>query len=563
MLPVAEQEHIDGVPVLRADLPVDRAVACLMFRVGRFDETLPAAGITHAVEHLALVDKTDAPYSFNASVNGRFTAFYLETGEPSQVSGFVSDVCRGLVADRAAVLDRERRILRIEAASRGGAGALGTCLAERYGATGPGLANYEEFGLYNLGWDDVRAWRSRWFTAGNAVLWIAGPWPDGLRIDLPAGSPPPHEPLHPVAVDLPGFVITGAGGIGVSSVARRSVCWHACVEIAQRQLTQVLRHESGLSYQVQAAVEDLGDGLMHTWLAADTLPEQLPAATHKLLSTVEGLVADGCPQTELKAYFERLASRYSSPSGPPGILSRQAQAILAGQQWSAQAMLDAAAELTPEMISQVAGEMHDSMIVAAPGAPPALSGRMGRLPLWSEQTITGARHKSVDSGGVLTTGTDGIMLTSESKHNVTVRYADAAALLQWSDGKLAVIGTDGFAIQLDPGEWPDGTGLAAQVASKVPAELTVRIDAPGARRTGRQASATDGGSAASSPSRPAARRLARTSLWFYLVLVVGGIAVIATGPVGGGIVPLAVGLTGLGRLEYWRRRRERNAQASR
>ena len=69
MIPAVECEQIDGVTVLRADLPVDRTLACLTFRVGRFDETLAASGITHTVEHLTLVDKTDAPYSFNANVN--------------------------------------------------------------------------------------------------------------------------------------------------------------------------------------------------------------------------------------------------------------------------------------------------------------------------------------------------------------------------------------------------------------------------------------------------------------------------------------------------------------
>lgn len=568
MIPAVECEQIDGVTVLRADLPVDRTLACLTFRVGRFDETLAASGVTHTVEHLTLADKTDAPYSFNASVDGRYTSFFLESGNPLHVSGFVADVCRGLATDRAAVLDRERRILRTEAASRGSGGARGACLAERYGATGPGLASYQELGLYRLGWADVQAWRERWFTAGNAVLWIAGPWPDGLRIELPAGSRPRHEPLQPLARHLPGFVVTGRGGIGLSMMARRSVASHACTEVAQRRLTQALRHESGLSYQVQAAVEDLGDELMHTWLAADALPEQMPAAAHKMLSTVEEFVAEGCTETELTAYRERLTERYSSPSGAPTILSRQAQSILTGQQWSAEGTLAAAAELTPETTRHVATELHNSMIVAAPSALPVVSGRMGRLPAWSNRTINGTSRKAVDSGAVLTTGDGGLMLTPQPERNVTVCYADTVALVRWTDGKQAVIGADGFTVQLDPDEWPDGATLAAEVASRIPPELTVPIDAPGTRRPGRQL--PEANTAAPKPApRPASRRVrrARILLWLfrvvYVVLVLCGVIAITGGAVAGGLIFLAAGLAGLARIEYrlWHRRRARRPTA--
>ena len=569
MIPSIERERVDGVMVLRADLPVDRTVACLTFRVGRFDETLPSSGVTHMVEHLTLVDKTEAPYSFNASVNGRYTSFYMESKDPSHVGAFVADVCRGLATHRGTMLDRERRILRTEAASRGGAGALGACLAERYGATGPGLANYEELGLYRLGWDDVRAWRERWFTAGNAVLWIAGRWPDRLRIELPAWGAPWHEPLRPLALNFPGFSVTGRGGIGLSMVARRSVGGHAIAEVAQRRLTQTLRHESGLSYHVQAAMEELGDGLTHTWLAADALAEQVTAAAHKMLSTFEEFSTEGCTQAELTAYRARLLEGYTSPSGAPTILSRQAQAILNGQQWSAEGTLAAAAQLTPETTRVVARELHDSMIVAVPGSLPVVSGRMRQLPSWSSRAVTGMSHRAVDSGAVLTIGADGVMLTPTTDRNVTVRYADTVALLCWADGKQTVVGADGFTVQLDPDEWPDGTTLAAEVASRIPPELSIPIDAPGRRRPGRQAPVKDAPSPSPSPSPSPTGRwawLPRIVLEFfrvvYALLALCGVIAIAGGAVAGGVMFLAVGLGALGWQEYRLRRRRQRRQAA-
>jgi hypothetical protein len=135
---VIERGVVDGVTALRSKGVPGRHLAALTFRVGRFDETLPTAGITHMVEHLTLSEHQEAGYQFNASVSGRHTTFYLETRNPADITTFMAAVCGGLSADHSALLDRERRILRTEAASRGSAGALGTCLAERYGARGPG-----------------------------------------------------------------------------------------------------------------------------------------------------------------------------------------------------------------------------------------------------------------------------------------------------------------------------------------------------------------------------------------------------------------------------------------
>ena len=51
-LPHVEMSKLGGVTVLQADSVTGQSVAALMFRVGRFDETLPSAGITHLAEHL-------------------------------------------------------------------------------------------------------------------------------------------------------------------------------------------------------------------------------------------------------------------------------------------------------------------------------------------------------------------------------------------------------------------------------------------------------------------------------------------------------------------------------
>jgi hypothetical protein len=103
-----------------------RNAAALVFRVGRFDETLAVAGITHLVEHLTLSAGPKTAYQFNAEVTGRFTAFFMESADPADIAHFITTVCRGLAGDHRYGLDQEKRVLRTEAASRSRAGCRGS-----------------------------------------------------------------------------------------------------------------------------------------------------------------------------------------------------------------------------------------------------------------------------------------------------------------------------------------------------------------------------------------------------------------------------------------------------
>lgn len=486
MTSVIERGVVDGVTTLRSNGVAGRHLAALTFRVGRFDETLPTAGITHMVEHLTLSGQQEAGYEFNAGVSGRYTTFYLETGNPADIAAFMTAVCDGLSADHSALLDRERRILRTEAASRGGAGALGTCLAERYGARGPGLANYREFALQRVGWDEAADWRKRWFTAGNAVLWVAGDFPDGLRLSLPAGPAVFTETVTPLDLTLPGYVAVQArSGIGLSLLADRSYAQHAAAYILQRRLTQVLRHEHGLSYDVQLASEDVGRDDVHWWLAADALPEQTPMAAHMLMTTVEALVDGGCDAGELEGYQRLVQEHAQQPGASVAILQRQARALVDGRSpRSAEETSRLVAKVTMTDVAAAARALQASMIVATPGLVPAVQGRMSALPRWSRAAVSGTEHQPVapDLAVTLTTSADGVMLTDKSGNRVTVRYAAVAALVRWNDSKHSLIGGDGFTILLDAAEWRDGASVVAGILRHVSRDLVVPVDEPGPQR---------------------------------------------------------------------------------
>lgn len=550
MIPVVEHGQIGGVPVLRADAASGRYMAALIFRVGRFDEPLPLAGITHMVEHLTFAGKPRADYHFNASVSGCYTSFHMETADLGDIRDFVDTVCRGLAADHATVIDRERLVLRTEAASRGGAGALGVCLGERYGATGPGISNYPEFGLRNVSWQDIAAWRRSWFTADNAVLCIGGAVPGGLRVDLPPGMPPAAPALRPLPLTLPAFTTAARGGIGLSLVGPRSAGTQVTVDVLQRRLTQVLRHEHGLTYDVRVAAEELSRDLVHHWMTADALPEQLPMAAHSMFTVFESLAAGGCDPTEIKDFVRRMADAYASPAGPAIALQSQARALLSGRPPRELAEhLHMAEQVTPADVARTMRTLHDQMIVAVPGALPAVRGRMGPLPAWSAGTVAGKERKSVDSDATLTVGDDGVMLTDNAGRHVTVRYDAVAALLRWNDGRQTLVGDDGFAVQLDPDEWPGGQKVLDSVAARVRTGAVVEIGEAGSPRPGRGRVTRQGGNG-QSRTAPKKRKLSRkqAEVIFYAicaVLVVAGIVAFAAGAAQGawlaGIAAVSLG----------------------
>jgi zinc protease len=266
----------------------------------------------------------------------------------------------------------------------------GTCLVERYGARGPGVLAYEEFGLERLGWADVAAWRARWFTRGNAVLWVAGDLPDGLRLSLPDGPARPTPDAVPLSVALPAYVTGVKGGIAAGLVTDRSFASHATLDILQRRLTQALRHDHGLTYEVGMDAREVDRDHLHVWLTADALPEQLPMAAHVLLSTFETLATDGAQEDELAAYRRRAEDGFESPAGPVGVLQGQARAVLNGRlPRSAADSIRLAAEVIPEDVAKAAQTLQGTR--AARDSP--LRGRRRTAALERRKAVPDQRRR--------------------------------------------------------------------------------------------------------------------------------------------------------------------------
>src|SRR5215831_15553640 len=92
--PDVVRSQVGGIPVFfhQAQLPY---WVGLIFRVGKADETLPSAGFTHAVEHLALTGMEGVTFDFNGEVGPALTTFSA-SGTADEVQDFIRRIATSL-----------------------------------------------------------------------------------------------------------------------------------------------------------------------------------------------------------------------------------------------------------------------------------------------------------------------------------------------------------------------------------------------------------------------------------------------------------------------------------
>ena len=151
----------------------EEMLAGLTFRIGRADESLARGGVTHMIEHLALYPVgVEAAKHYNGQVDA-VTTMFLRRGSCRGDRGVFRAVCANLRELPVERLEREKQVLRTEAGGRRPA-ITDPLFTERYGADTYGLPSYPEYGLSAVQAADLKAWSGRYFTRGNAALWVAG-----------------------------------------------------------------------------------------------------------------------------------------------------------------------------------------------------------------------------------------------------------------------------------------------------------------------------------------------------------------------------------------------------
>ncbi|GII28482.1 M16 family metallopeptidase [Planotetraspora mira] len=469
-----ERAEIDGIPVVWTPSG-DKLTAGLAFRVGRADEVLARAGITHLIEHLALYPVGQAEHHYNGQVDATTTLFFTH-GEAEEIVTFFDVVCgalRDLPLERLPV---ERGILRTEAAGQS-RGVINRFLMWRYGAQNYGLPAYDQLGLDEITPDELTGWARRWFTRGNAVFWVAGgPPPAGLRLDLPDGPRMPVPAASDLLIRTPSFFPGAADGIGLHSVVTRSAAAAVYGQALERRLTRTLRHERGLTYTPAIGYHPREANTAELIAWADGQPEQMPALIEAFLAELDRPFTED----ELSAATDAVRTQRKEPGAEVGMIATTAWDVLHGREWKDPE--DRARELdavTLDSLNTVATEVTANALLHAPHGHPIPYKRFALAPASSQPWVEGVTHLPVDhpvDPSRLVIGPKGVSLFA-ADDEWTVRFTAVAAMLSRPDGARTLIGLDGVSLSIEPKLWRNPAVLIERIDAAVPASLVVHMPA--------------------------------------------------------------------------------------
>lgn len=544
------QDEIDGVRVLWQQLEGPFR-AQLLFGVGQAHEPMPWHGITHLCEHLVLSGSSQAPHPYNGTT-GVVTTSFVAAGEVGDVVSHLGTVCRNLQQVPTERLEHERQVLRAEAAQRPGTPGDELSLW-RWGPVGFGVTAYEELALRWVGAEQLHAWSTR-FSADNAVLWLSQPPPEGLRLPLaPQGTKPEPPALVSPGWPLPGaFGRNGGRGVTFSLLGHRGVQAMPAMWLLQHRLEQRLRHERGLVYGVLNGTDVLEADARHFMFALDCLEENAAEVQDEVCRLLQDLDAPATDQ-EWETFTSQRALWQQVPQDVRAgqYLENAAQSLLLGRaleplaEWEARSLAVTREEVTGylrdvkgSLVLGVTEPLRVSPAVAAP------------LPLYSDASVQGRAlrpsqvHPDTNVARAVV-GREGASLVFEGGQVVTVRAADVAAVLCFDDGTRHLLGRDGFHLHLAPEQWRRAKGAFAELDEALPAEVRVPAGAREPSRVKHKRSR--------SPFRSWSQE--RRTLTWGLVLVTGGLAMLAGGNTDGGAVWPVVGSFVLLRWAWLRQRR--------
>jgi predicted Zn-dependent peptidase len=476
-VPSINRTEVDGVRTLWVDEP-GPMIATLAFRVGRSDEPSPMSGVTHIVEHLALAGLGVQDYDHNGFVDGQ-QAVFTSVGRPDEVRSFLEQVVSGLTHPPLDRLLLERRILREERAQRGP--SIGGALRwYRFGYAGQGRGlgpGDDELALDWLGPDPVAAWIRRWFTRQNAILWLTGPVPDGLRLDLPAGAPGPTPGIESVpGVTFPTHLAWDGPAANLGYTAARTSAIHIASNVAHRRARQRLRFDQGLVYDVELDYEPVAPTVAHVMLGASCPDERVRVVVDGLLGIVRELATDGPTEAELAQELNAFLRQYEDRDGRIALLASTAfDTLWGGPARTAEELLEERRQVDSAAAADALATALETMLVMANCDPvPDLA----PYPGWSPARVDG---REVGPAGFflpgrkprerLFIGRDGVTVAVNPDEWLTVRYADCVACVHESPTSRTLLGRDGMRVGIAAEVWRDGAGVIEEIDRAVPAEL--------------------------------------------------------------------------------------------
>lgn len=461
---------VDEVPVFWEQGPAPLS-AGLCFRAGLADETFASGGLTHLVEHLVMGALPKSHVDRNASVQLDATEF-TATGEPEHVVQFLAQVC-ALLSDLP--LDRlatEARVLMAEEASSGG-GVLGELMLRRYGARGFGLTGMVEPAVGSLTHEQVRAHVCRRFTTGNAALWLTGPPPAGLRLNLPAGPPVDRPTQARLPLRLPAQARYAGSDVALSFEGPPSEALACGLRIVLDRMQDALRHRGGHSYAVDFVADRVDSATAHVAFFADAPETELAAVANGLYEQLQRFAQDGPTTRELAHDLEGVCLYFRDPRSVASTVSNACLRHLNGLVFvEVAARLDELRRCTPRDVAGAVGAGLAGVLVLLPEETPDVLPHLPLLGEFSHESVSGNVHRRRLRGAAprsarLVHGQEGVSLCLPDGV-LTVHYRDCVAVGRSDEHPhLELMAADGRTLVIYGPDWKDGEQIVSAVTQAV------------------------------------------------------------------------------------------------
>ena len=463
------ETEIDGVRCFWADSHRPTLSATLLFRQGMADEPFVESGWLHLLEHLCLHGHGGGVLEVNGSVSILETSFDSH-GPPELVRGELEKVCGWLATPHFTELEREKNVLRAEARLR--TGPVLRALNWRYGAQGPGLADWREPGLSLATPESLRTRTARVFSTQNAVLCLNGPPPTNLRLPLREGpyldapTARPCETGPAMYVDESGLVLSG--------LVERSEAATWAPEVIQRSLVELFRQELGGSYAPYSQYTRVDARTAVIVAGCDVLPEVLPHLAERALDLVARMKSWPVPTTWLEEIRASRLQHLADPQAEGAQAWRAGGAAILGEEPDDLArVIELTRTVGNDAVWQEVSRFCDSLLLGLPGES-AWANQLPRVEFpEGESTTEGTKHRSVNwpaDQSELGVAADRVTISTRSS-TIEVRIPEVVGMFAYQDGGRHLISSAGWTMPVEPTKWQRGAALVPRLDELVPAHL--------------------------------------------------------------------------------------------
>jgi hypothetical protein len=209
---------------------------------------------------------------------------------------------------------------------------------------------------------------TRYFHRANATLVLTGPPPAGLRLPLPAGTRPDRTATQPVRHHGPSWREEQVPGPGLALHGDlEDFALALATKVLAERLRETVRHQHGLSYDVDGGVVFTGPGQGERTICLDAREGQEQKVAELLWAETLRLAREGVTEQELAEEVAAAREVWEDPRSIPYELGEAAaDGLLGGSYLDVPTRLAAMAAVTPEQARQALATALGTALVVVP-----------------------------------------------------------------------------------------------------------------------------------------------------------------------------------------------------